>query len=148
MARKLIDQLFSPSEESKSARVLVSLQSWKMVISRLSRLEAQLKEHRKNTQKIENLIRQWLKEDRSRIANREQRLDGDTTFKANQLHHHRPFDKTREPPESLLALQFQLKKRQKERQSIKKALYENEEHINQILKLLKDSKPLIEDSLF
>ena len=74
MARKLIDQLFSHSEPTPSDRVLVSLQSWKALVSRLNRQEVQLKTCQKNIEKLNKLIKQWLTEDKSRIIHRERAL--------------------------------------------------------------------------
>ena len=81
MARKLVDQLFSHSEDPVvKQRVWISLKSWKALVSRLNRLEAQVQECQKTTENLNQLVRQWLKEDKTRILNRENTLSAENAL--------------------------------------------------------------------
>ena len=85
MARKLIDQLFSQSEDPiGKQRVWISLKSWKALVSRLNRLEAQVQECQKTTENLNQLVRQWLNEDKARILNRENALPTENTLSVEE----------------------------------------------------------------
>ena len=79
MARKLIDQLFANDKHPpSSSRVVVSFQSWKALVSRLQKVEKQVKECQQNTETLNKLIKQWLQEDKNRLQDRENTLSSIT----------------------------------------------------------------------
>ena len=125
MARKIMDQLFPPSIE-KPQKFVVSLKSWTALLTRLHRLEAHLREQRQKTEKLYQLIRPSLKEEKANFSLQHE--------KALFSRHQRSSKETK-------TLSDQLEEWQAENRLIQKALYENEQKLHQLLKQIKDREP-------